>query len=65
MISARFGRIDILINNAGVNTLDHRVSIDQFPIAEWDRVTRIDLDGPFLMSRAVLPAMLEGAQGAA
>jgi 3-oxoacyl-[acyl-carrier protein] reductase len=54
----RFGRLDILVNNAGVNTLAHRVNIDQFPIEEWDRITRIDLDGLYLMSRIALRPML-------
>lgn len=47
-----FGRLDILINNAGVNTLAHRVAIDEFPSEEWDRLVGIDLDGLYKMSRA-------------
>ena len=60
---AAFGRLDILINNAGVNTLDHRVDIDAFPQAEWDRIVSIDLDGAFVMTRAALPRMLDGGCG--
>lgn len=60
---AAFGRLDILINNAGVNTLDHRVDIDAFPHAEWNRIVGIDLDGTFVMTRAAVPAMLEGGGG--
>ena len=59
----RFGRLDILVNNAGVNSLAHRVNIDAFPTAEWERITRIDLDGLFLMSRAALQPMLAGGEG--
>src|SRR5438128_1235389 len=40
----RYGRIDTLVNNAGVNTFAHRVNIDAFPQEEWDRITSIDLD---------------------
>lgn len=47
------GRLDILINNAGVNTMRHRVPIDQFPRDEWDRIVQIDLTGLYLMSRIV------------
>jgi NAD(P)-dependent dehydrogenase (short-subunit alcohol dehydrogenase family) len=52
-----FGRIDILINNAGVNTLAHRVDIDAFPQAEWRRILDVDLDGVFQVSRHVVPHM--------
>jgi NAD(P)-dependent dehydrogenase (short-subunit alcohol dehydrogenase family) len=57
-----FGRLDILINNAGVNTLSHRVPIDQFPREEWDRLLNVDLNGVFLMSKA--GARVMAAQGA-
>jgi NAD(P)-dependent dehydrogenase (short-subunit alcohol dehydrogenase family) len=60
---AAFGRLDILVNNAGVNTLKHRVPIDAFPVEEWRRITGVDLDGPFLMSRAALAPMLERGYG--
>ena len=59
----RFGRLDILVNNAGVNTLAHRVNIDGFPPEEWDRITGIDLDGLYVMSRAALRPMLASGQG--
>ena len=47
------GRIDILVNNAGVNTFHHRVPIDQFPLAEWQRIVDVDLTGLYLVSRVV------------
>ena len=56
-VLAAFGRIDILVNNAGVNTLAHRVDIDAFPLAEWHRIVAVDLDGVFMVSRAVIPQM--------
>ena len=59
----RFGRIDILVNNAGVNTLAHRVDIDAFPPEEWDRITGIDLDGLYVMSRAALQPMMASGLG--
>jgi NAD(P)-dependent dehydrogenase (short-subunit alcohol dehydrogenase family) len=62
-VMARYGRVDILINNAGVNTHKHRVNIDQFPLEEWDRITSIDLDGLFLMSKAALQPMLKAERG--
>ncbi|WP_136616551.1 MULTISPECIES: SDR family NAD(P)-dependent oxidoreductase [Mesorhizobium] len=62
-IMERYGRLDILINNAGVNTLAHRVTIDEFPAEEWDRITGIDLDGLYIMSRAALAPMLAAGKG--
>jgi 3-oxoacyl-[acyl-carrier protein] reductase/2-deoxy-D-gluconate 3-dehydrogenase len=61
--TARYGRLDILVNNAGVNTFANRVTIEAFPPEEWHRVTSIDLDGLFLMSRAALAPMLAGGGG--
>ena len=62
-VSERYGRLDILVNNAGVNTLAHRVTIDEFPPEEWDRITGIDLDGLYIMSRAALAPMLAAGRG--
>ena len=60
---AAFGKLDILINNAGVNTLAHRVDIDAFPLAEWQRVVGIDLEGTYLMSRAAARTMIPRGHG--
>ena len=47
-----FGRIDVLINNAGVQSLP--APIHQFETAEWDRVLRINLTGVFYGMRSAL-----------
>ena len=59
----RHGRLDIAVNNAGVNTITHRVPIDQFPREEWERILRVDLHGVFLVSRAVAAAMRRQQSG--
>jgi NAD(P)-dependent dehydrogenase (short-subunit alcohol dehydrogenase family) len=45
------GRLDIVVNNAGINTLAYRVTIDEFPRDEWDRILAVDLTGVFEVSR--------------
>jgi NAD(P)-dependent dehydrogenase (short-subunit alcohol dehydrogenase family) len=60
---SRFGKIDVLVNNAGVNTFRDRVDIDEFSEEEWHRIVSIDLDGLYVVSRAVLQPMVKRGQG--
>ncbi len=54
------GSIDILVNNAGVN---FRKPTTEMPLSEWKRVLDINLTGPFLCSKAVLPEMVARGWG--
>ena len=62
-IVAESGHLEILVNNAGVNTMAHRVTIDQFPREEWDRILNVDLTGVYEMSRAVSAHMKSRKSG--
>lgn len=50
-VASEHGSLDIVVNNAGVNTMAHRVPIDQFPRSEWDRILAVDLTGVYEMSK--------------
>ena len=52
-----FGRIDVLVNNAGLFANLAMKPFDQIDAAEWDRVMAVNLRGPFLAIQAVAPHM--------
>ena len=63
MVSAAlsaFGRVDILINNAGLRAAD---SITDMSLEQWRNVLAVNLDGPFFCSQAVIPGMIERGWG--
>ena len=55
-----FGSIDILVNNAGIGGGG---AIHNHSVREWDEILAVNLRGPFLMSRAVLPSMRSKRSG--
>ena len=61
----RFGRLDILVNAAGILRAPGAAlrTLAQLPMADWDEVLDTNLRGTFLASRAVLPAMLAARSG--
>lgn len=56
----RFGAVHILINNAGIGGWG---TLHNYDVEQWDKVLAVNLRGPFLMSRAVLPGMRDRREG--
>lgn len=56
----RHGRIDVLVNAAGISTMGRAVDLTE---DEWDRTFSVNTKGVFLMTRAVLPSMIERRSG--
>jgi NAD(P)-dependent dehydrogenase (short-subunit alcohol dehydrogenase family) len=57
---ARFGRLDVLVNNAGAV---HISTVESISEEDWDRIMLVNLKGPFLMSRAALPELRKAGGG--
>jgi 3-oxoacyl-[acyl-carrier protein] reductase len=57
----RHGRIDVLVNNAGLMVLGH--TILEIDPDSWDQLVAVNVRGPYLVCRAVLPIMIEQKQG--
>lgn len=59
-VVAKFGGVDILVSNAGIQIVH---PIEQFPFAEWKKMLAIHLDGAFLTTKACLPHMYKSGRG--
>ncbi|MBQ6363531.1 MAG: gluconate 5-dehydrogenase [Lachnospiraceae bacterium] len=59
-VEEKVGTIDILVNNAGIIK---RIPMVEMTKAQWDMVINVDLTGPFLCSKAVLPSMIAKGSG--
>lgn len=58
---ATLGTLDVLVNNAAI--MDRMSALGETDDAEWERVLRINLTAPFLLTRAALPHMLDAGHG--
>jgi len=58
--TGRFGRVDILVNNAG---LERTLAYDELPIADVQQMISVNLTGPMLLTRLLLPQMLRNGRG--
>jgi NAD(P)-dependent dehydrogenase (short-subunit alcohol dehydrogenase family) len=59
----RFGRIDILVNNAAIFADVMKRAFHEMPVEEWDRMMAINLRGTFLCCKAVYPEMKKQGKG--
>jgi NAD(P)-dependent dehydrogenase (short-subunit alcohol dehydrogenase family) len=60
---ARHGRIDVLVNNAGLYASLEMRAFTEIPLEEWNRVMEVNVASMFLTSRAVVPVMREQGCG--
>jgi len=59
-VEKEVGSIDILVNNAGIIK---RIPMVEMKLSEWNAVINVDLTGPFICSKAVLPGMMKKGYG--
>ena len=59
-VKEKVGSIDILVNNAGIIK---RIPMTEMTVDQWNQVINVDLTGPFICSKAVLPDMIAKGSG--
>ncbi|NLM95749.1 MAG: SDR family oxidoreductase [Firmicutes bacterium] len=57
---AKFGRIDVLVNNAGIT---QPIKVLDTTVEDWDRIMAVNLKGTFICSKAVIPTMIKQQYG--
>ena len=62
-VTNRFGRLDILINDAAYNKAIPFADLDNLTIEEWDKIIAVNLTGPMRLTKAVAPVMKAQGQG--
>lgn len=59
-IADQYGHLDILINNAGI---DVTLPVEELTVQDWNRIMAVNLNGPFIMSKVMLPYMKQQGRG--
>jgi 3-oxoacyl-[acyl-carrier protein] reductase len=62
-VTARFGRLDILINDAAYNQAIPFTDLDSLTMEVWDKIIGVNLTGPMRMTKAVAPVMQAQGRG--
>ena len=62
-VIAEYGRIDVLVNNAATQTENIFAPFEEFPLADWDKVMGVNINGMFLCSQAVAIEMEKNRAG--
>ena len=60
---AEFGRLDVVVNNAGTTFFVKHTELEEMTEERWDRILDVNLKGPFFVSRAAIPLMRAGGGG--
>ena len=62
-VTKRFGRLDILINDAAYNKSIPFTDLDSLTMQEWDKIVAVNLTGPMRLTKAVAPVMKAAGRG--
>ena len=63
-VEREFGRLDVLVNNAGTTWfIDHK-NLEEMSEEKWDRILQVNLKGPFFCIRAAIPLLKKSGGGA-
>jgi 3-oxoacyl-[acyl-carrier protein] reductase len=60
---AEFGRLDVVVNNAGTTFFVKHTELEEMTEEKWDRILAVNLKGTFFVSRAAIPLMRVGGGG--
>ena len=62
--TSAFGRVDVLVNNVGIQPVESYKNVEETPEAIWDRIHDVNLKSAFLMSKYAIPEMRKQGGGA-